>query len=434
MAGGTAVLLTLAASAEDGAVRLTLQGAFARALAENPGVAGARTQVEIAESLRQQAFSLVLPRVSASGKATRNDREVSFGSGDDVRVVLPRNDWSYRLTLHQPIFAGLREKRAYDQSKLGIDQAREGLADTQNLLLLKVGSDYLTVLEAEALAKVEERNLELAKRRLQQATDFFEVGEVTRVDVLRAEAGIKAAERQLVVAQAQRAAAAGQLRISLALDGDIEVAPADAFLPPLPDEKELVRRASAATPAVRQGELEVRVAELEVKKRKGAYLPVVSADGGWVEQRSSFPSDTYGYFSVNLDLPIYQGGEVRARVREAEQQLHLAQLQLEDLRRNLQEQMRTALLDVTTAHTLLDLSREEVAAAEREYQESFELYRAQEATALDLETAELSLADARRRVASAEVTVQQAELRVWYLAGDLKNAVMRPNPEEEIPS
>ena len=71
------------------------------------------------------------------------------------------------------------------------------------------------------------------------------------------------------------------------------------------------------------------------------------------------------------------------------------------------------------ARKVLELSREELAVTEQQYAESFALYQAQEAIALDLENSEIALADARRRVASAEVAVQNLELRAFYLTGSL---------------
>ena len=66
---------------------------------------------------------------------------------------------------------------------------------------------------------------------------------------------------------------------------------------------------------------------------------------------------------------------------------------------------------------------EQLAAAEAEYSQAFELYRAQEATSLDVATSEQSLAEARRAVAAETLNRDLAELRVWYAAGALKEAV-----------
>jgi outer membrane protein len=417
------------------AERFTLDEAVARAIAANPQLEGARAQIDAAEARRLIALSAIFPKITLSGDYTRNNEEVSFGSGGDTRVILPKDDWGVTLSLRQPIFAGLREKRAYEQSKLARAQLEAGLSDTQAALVLRVATNSLAMLEAEALVEVELRNFELAERRRKQSGDFFEVGEVTRVDVLRAEAALKGAERRLVAARSDRERAAGELRADLALEGPIEIAPPGEFLPPLPALAELIQAALAGSHQARQLRLAVQSGELEIKKQKGARLPTVFLDGGMIWQASTFPSDEYSFLTLNLSLPIFTGGELRGRVREAEANLRLARSRLEDFERNLREDVSNSWRDVNAARKVLELSREELEVTEQQYAESFALYQAQEAIALDLENSEIALADARRRVASAEVAVQNLELRAFYLTGTLGPGLLRGSAETpETPS
>ena len=109
-----------------------------------------------------------------------------------------------------------------------------------------------------------------------------------------------------------------------------------------------------------------------------------------------------------------------AQARERELQ---AQLSLEDARTAAREDVRRANVDLIAAETSLGLAKEQLAAAEAEYQQEFELYRAQEATSLDVASSEASLAEARRAVAEETLNRDLAELRVWYAAGALKDAV-----------
>ena len=87
------------------------------------------------------------------------------------------------------------------------------------------------------------------------------------------------------------------------------------------------------------------------------------------------------------------------------------------------EDVRRALADLRSAETGLQLANEQLDAAQAEYDQAFELYRAQEATSLDVATSETSLADARRAVAEETLNRDLAELRVWYAAGAMKEAV-----------
>jgi outer membrane protein len=419
-----ALIAALAAATTASAqTHLTLQEALGRALEVNNAIERSRAEVGVQNENRRYLLSQVLPRVTATGSAIRNSEEVSFGSGSDARVILPGNDWNYRVVLSQPVFAGNRERRAYEQAKLGVANARQGVAGTEDAVLLRVASNYLNVVNADALIGVEQKNIELAQKRRAQAEAFYQAGEVTKVDILRAETSLKAAQRQLAAAQQSRENAVSRLRADLDLEGDIAVDRPASAAPPLPDEQSLVARAVDARPDVMVAQNNVKSAELEVRKQRGFWLPVVTFDAGFINQKSAFPASRYGYGAFRFTVPIWQSGEVEARVAQAKDREEQAQLTLEEAKTTAREDVRQAIVDLHAAETSLQLAREQLAAAEAEYGETFERYRAQEATSLDLAASEASLADARRAVASETLNRDLSQLRVWYAAGALKDAV-----------
>jgi outer membrane protein TolC len=408
-----------------GRVVLTFEDALRRALRANLGLGRARAEVSVADAQRRGALSAVLPRLNATGGYTRNDREVAFGTDEFSRVILPRNDWSLRFTVSQPIFAGLREQRAYQQAKESVRSAEHGVRITEDRILLHTAADYLAVVGGEALANVAEQTLTLARQRLKEAQDFFEAGETTRVDVLRAESAVKSAERQVAMAQRERDSAAGQLRIDLDMDGEFETSEPSPALPDHADEALLVQRAQETRGDVAQARSGLRIADIEIAKQKGAYLPTITADAGYVVQKTAFPSDKYGYAAVRFNVPIWQSGEIGARVAAASGRRTQARLAYEEALRTAQEDVRRALLDLRTAETALALSLDQQQAAEAEYAQVSDLYRSQEATSLDIQSSEANLADARRAVVVSRIAKLIADLGVQFAAGDLKSAVLK---------
>jgi outer membrane protein len=403
---------------------LTFEEALRRALAVNNTIGQAREEIGVAEAQRSFLLSAVMPRITLSGDLTRNSLEQTFGGdGEDSVTILPRNDWAYRVTLSQPIYAGRRELRAYSQAKLGIENAREGTRASEDGTLLRVASTYLAVVNADRRMDVENRNIELAARRLTQAQAFYEAGEVTRVDVLRAETARKAAQRLLAAAQQQREHAAAQLRTDLDLDGSVVVERPERPLPPLPSEADLIARATTSRADIDIAENNVRIAELEVQKQRGFWLPTVSFDGGWVQQKTPFPTNEYAFGALRFNVPLFQSGEVFARVAGAKSREKQAELALEEAKLIAREDVRRALADLRSAEIGLQLANEQLEAAQAEYEQAFELYRAQEATSLDVASSETSLADARRAVAEETLNRDLAELRVWHAAGAIKESV-----------
>ncbi|MEO6486768.1 MAG: TolC family protein [Thermoanaerobaculia bacterium] len=410
-------------STAQAAVRLTFQEAVNRALAVNNTVERSRAEISVAEAQRSYLLSAVMPRITLDGALTRNSIEQSFGEGPDAITILPRNDWNYTLKLSQPIFAGRRELRAYSQAKLGIENARQGVFGTEDATLLRVASSYLALVNADARMDIERRNIELAERRRTQAQAFLDAGEVTRVDVLRAETAVKGAQRVMAGAEQLRENAESDLREALDIDGDIEPVDPARATPPVPDEAALLARAAENRPDVEVAENNLRIAKLEISKQRGYWLPTVTLDGGLVNQRTPFPANRYTYGSLRFNVPIFQSGEVFARVAGARSRELQADLDLQSVRLTAREDVRRALSALRSAATSLGLAGEQLAAAEAEYAQSFELYRAQEATSLDLSTSEQSLAEARRAIAEETLNRDLAELRVWYAAGAIKEAL-----------
>jgi len=290
-------------------------------------------------------------------------------------------------------------------------------------VLLRVASNYLGVVDADARIDIENKNIALAQKRRAEAEAFYQAGEVTKVDILRAETAIKAAQRQLAAAQQNRENAVSRLRADLDVDGEITVDRPSVAAAPLPDEQALVSRAVGERPDVVVAENNVKSAELEVRKQRGFWLPIVTFDAGYINQKSAFPASKYGYGAFRFTVPIWQSGEVEARVRQAKDREEQAKLSLEDAKIGAREDVRQALVDLHAAETSLQLAREQQTAAEAEYAETFERYRAQEATSLDVASSEASLADARRAVAEETLNRDLSQLRVWYAAGALKDAV-----------
>jgi outer membrane protein len=420
----TIFILTAAlAAAPLPAATLTFEEAIRRALEVNNDVESSRAEIEVADANRAFLLSAVMPRIEVDGALTRNSIEQRFGEGDEALTILPRNDWNYTVRLSQPVFAGRRELRAYSQAKLGIENAKETEDATEDATLLRVASSYLALVNAEARIEIERRNIELAEKRRQQAQAFYDAGEVTRVDVLRAETAVKAAQRVMAAAEQSHELAESDLRQALEIEGDIDAVTPARKIPAPPAEAALIARATETRPDVDVAENNVRIAELEVSKQRGFWLPVIRFDGGWVNQRTPFPAAQYAYGALRFNVPIFQSGEVFARVAGAKQRELQAGLALQNAQLTAREDVRRALSALRAAVTSLTLATDQLAAAEAEYNQSFELYRAQEATSLDVSTSETSLADARRAVAEETLNRDLAELRVWYAAGAIKEAL-----------
>ncbi len=418
-------LFLLAAAAPLAAEVVTLREAIDRALAQNLGIERSRSAVAVADATVRLALAERLPHLDFGGRGSFNRPEVLFPFGDGLVVrLLPETDWAAQASLRQPLYTGGQLEKAHRQAKVDADRSRDRLRGDEEQLLLRLVTSYLTVVRGDALMAVEEQSVELAEKRLRRAESFYEAGEVTRVDVLRARAAIKGAERRRAGARSLRETAVGALRVVLATDGEIDVERPQDVLPPPAGEAALVAHALDTRPELDEARLALELASLEIGKAKGGRRPALFAEAVLVQQRSNFPAERFVSVNLAVAVPIYQGGSVAARLAIAGERELQARLGYEELRLVVREEVRAALVELETAATTLGLATEQLAAVEAEHEQVSDLYEALEATSLDVAVAELALAEARRAVVNSALDRDLAKVRLYYTSGDLKFALL----------
>jgi outer membrane protein len=408
----------IASSATAGQV--TLQQALQRALEANPSIARAQADVDSARALRRLAKSAILPRIDLDASAAQNGQDVAFDLGDTNIALQPRHDWSTRLNLRQPLYVGGRELKAIRQTALTIDVAEAASHSTEDAILFRTASDYLSLVEADALIAVEHQNVGLASARREHAARMLAAGEFTKVDVLRAEAAQKGAERQLAAAEQQRKEAESHLRLDLASADEIAVVPPSLALPPVPGVEELAATSLASHPELKRAAAALDIARLETGRQHGAYLPTVMLNATMTKQRAAFPTNDLRAVSVTLHVPVFDSGEIASRIAVASEREKQAAASAGEARQAIREEIVRAVAGLETARKSYELAQEQLAAAEGQYRQISSLYRSQEATSLDIDAAESALAEARRAVVVGSLQSRLAELHVWFAAGSLK--------------
>ncbi len=406
------------------AATLTFQQALKRALQANPSITRAHADADAARAQRTLARSAILPRVDLDASATQNEREVGFDLGGETATILPRQDWSTRLTLRQPLYVGGREFKAIRQTELTIDAAEAGAQSTEETTLFRAASDYLSLTEAGALIEVEQKNVEVASERRELAERMLKAGEFTKVDVLRAEAAQKAAERELAAAEQQRKEAESRMRLDLALEEEIVTVPPSFALPPVPGIEELTAMSLASHPELKRAAASLDIARLETRKQRGAYLPVVMLNASMTKQRAAFPTSEAGAIGVSVHLPIFDSGEIASRVAMANEHEKQAAASDAEARQAIREEIVRSVASLETARKTFELAQEQLAATAAQYLQIDALYRSQEATSLDMDAAETALAEANRAVVIGSLQTKIAELRVWFAAGSLKSTLL----------
>jgi outer membrane protein len=205
-------------------------------------------------------------------------------------------------------------------TRLGIDIAkeavlatREGLQQVEQGVLLNAVSVYMNVIRASEFVALRQNNLGLLDEELKTAQDRFSLGELTRTDVALAEA-------RRAVSEANLAAAQGDLLVARE-DFKLAVGRYPNGLNPVPKTPDLPNSLDAALalartnhPAIKQAQHQVTINEMLIKRNEGALKPNLIAG---LSASVNNDSDTSTELNLRFGGPIYQGGQLSAKIRQA---------------------------------------------------------------------------------------------------------------------
>jgi len=423
--GAAALALVLAGpGALQAQTTLSLQDGQQLAVKNYEAVQLAKSGVEQAQLLRKQAFSAVLPNVNVTGTYTRNlvSAEFDIGGGHTIQI-LPGNDYNFGFNFSQPLYAGLRELRALRQTEANIEAAGVSLGLTVQDTVLGVTRGYYRVIGAAEYVAISKRALELTQATLRTSESLFRAGESVETSVLRSRVAVSNAERQLLDAENTLVLVREQLRIFLGIGGPFDVTRPQPPAPPVGGLDELIKAGLAGRDELRALELQRRIAELEVDKRKGAYLPTVKADGSVTQRRSNFPSSRIGSIAINASWNVFNGFRTGAEVASAETTLRETDLRRDLLRKQLENEIRTAYLRIQTFRANVDTLTAQVDVARRNSDETGRAYKVGEATDLDILTANELLVRSERDLLEAtfsyELAMYDLQRAVGTFAADL---------------
>ncbi len=329
---------------------------YREAQQNDPTLAAARASWVATQEKVPQARSGLLPFVSASGAANLNNFDETVHSDPPLDI----NNRTFRfgslgVSASQPLYRP-QNSIVYDQAKQQVAQADYTLSSAQQDLILRIAQSYFDVLLAEFTVELADSQKAAVSEQLAQAKRNFEVGVATITDTNEAQAKFDSIAAQEISARndldnkrTALRAIIGRFPASLK-----RVGAGFEPVPPSPNSLDFwVDRALAENLAVRIAQYNLDIATLEVDKQRAGHYPTVDLVGSYSVQggngstsanfNATFES-RQAQIGVQLTVPIYQGGFVNSRVREA--------IALQDnARQNMEFAKRTALFNAQTGFT-----------------------------------------------------------------------------------
>ena len=421
----TFLLATSAASAAD------LLQVYFDAIAHDARYAAARAQHDADQEKQVQGRSALLPTVAATADSSWNDVEVTApGLTGTTKNDYRYNSNSYAVQLTAPLFRA-QNWYQYQEAALHTELAGNILGQETQELILRTAEAYFSVLNAQDDLGAIVQLRTAAAEQLELARTSFQVGTVTITDVHEAQSRFDLAAAQeiaarnvLDVAQETLARIIGHQPEELAA-----LKPGVMLSRPEPSNIDSwVKAAEKGHYGVQAQTLVREIAVRSLQRERSGHLPtldLVASVGR--NNRPSVATDRAdsGMVGVQLGIPLYQGGLVASRAREAAALRLKADADLEEARRAAALAARQAYLGVTNGMAqvqALEAARISSASA----LEANRLgYKVGVRINIDVLNAQSQLADTVRQLARARYDTLLAQLRLKAAIGTLTEEDVR---------
>ncbi len=413
-----AAVSTLPASA----ATLTADGAVKIALQRSASLVQANAAVDGATAGLWGAYAGVLPRVSGSmsrsGSATDPPYDYSHGNGGGLS-----GSWSVLSLSNWSSLAGARAN---------MSAARLDRAAARADVVLATKRQFYEVVKSMHLARVSSQALRLARDDERRVRALFEVGSVSKSDLLKAQVRTSQSELDSLLADhavlAQRIGLARQIGVSEESLGDID---STLTASPVPvDAAVVLADARERRPDVRAAQAGLRSAEFGMRAAQLARLPELSASGSWTASNPgspvadpSFPGAFTGRDwshtkrgTISLTMPVFDL-TVESGIASARASLRRAREAREAVLRDLDGEVRQVVLSYQEAVEREVLARRTVESAGENLNLVQQKYNVGSATILDLIDSQVQYQSAQSSLVSALAAIRVAEASLDRVRG-----------------
>ena len=429
----TYALVSVAQSTEQSALTLTLEQALQIALTESPTIKVAEQEIEIKRFAKQESYSALYPRFDATAQYQRvlAKQTMSMDMGDgNPRTLKVGSDNSFNggVTGSMPVVnAQLWEslKVSVADVMLAIEKARSSQID----MIEQVSQAYFSVLLAKESLVVYQRVYDNAVGNNKNIKKRYDVGSVSEFDYISSNVSVQNAIPNVIEAQNSVVLTLWQLKALLGIDlkknidvvGSLADYEAQMNYAKTISELDLSNNTTLKQLNIQEGMLESalkisKLANVPTLSINAAYLyTALGNDGKFFQAKAWNP---YSYAGVQLNIPIFAGGQRRAAIKQANLNLSNLKLQRENIERQLQVAIVQSLNNMQTNVKKFSSAAATVGQAQRGYEIAVKRYEVGRGTLVDVDNSQLALTQAELGRNSAIYNFLMAKISLDKILGN----------------
>ncbi len=355
---------------------------------------------------------------------------------DDLYSSFRTTNTFARLGFVQPInaFYGYNSIRSsFRQAKLAYERSEKEMKRAELNLIYEVSSSFYGLLSYQKEAEIAKLNLERQTEAFEIATNKYQAGLIKEVDALQMEVDLAEAQNSYDMSLASQNSALLSFKrlIGIDLQDSVTVSSEFQYQPVLVDTDKAVEMALQNRLEIREQEIRIELDKMNLKRQKAegmikgsltGHFEKIGVSGQHLDThfgtavKHSYNNlidrpQNFG-FGFTITVPILDWGENKALVRAAEARLEQNELQREEIRRNIEQEVRNLVSNLTSSLKRLQLLEKNVSVAEK----SFEITR-QRFSDGDIDSQSLALE--RNRLNNAYVSHLKAYINYQMQLADL---------------
>jgi outer membrane protein len=283
--------------------------------------------------------------------------------GAQVTTQIDRQFGTGQATVTQSLYTSGKVQGGVNRSKNQVMAERANLIAQEQTSFLATVNAYVGVIQARQLLELQRNNEQVLTKQLQATNDRFRVGEITRTDVAQAEAALAGTRAQRETAEANLATANATFVQIVGMQPPADMAEPQPLALPIKTAAEASAVASVNNPAVIAALFNDAAAKDAVDVALAALGPQIGLQGQtfYQDNPSARNSETSGYsVTLQLQVPIYQGGAEYAAVRAARQTQQQTRQQIDDAKRTAVQAAVQALSTYMGARAAAESTRAQV--------------------------------------------------------------------------
>jgi TolC family type I secretion outer membrane protein len=412
---------------------MTLMQAYDAALQQDAVIRAARATADAKRERLPQAFSQLLPNVSAQASRNRNNLlSTTPGLTGPIEAEQFYNSSSRALTIRQPLYRPF-QMADYQQAKAQVADANAQLErETQNLATRVAGAYF------EALLAQDQLTLALVQKQaystqLDAAKKLFAGGSGVRTDVDDAQARLDMAIAQELEARQNVDYTRRQLQVMVNVPvtrvAAVDVDKLRASSTAAGRLEDWTERAEANSPELISLRAQREASRREIEKARSGHLPTLDAIAQWsvsdsdnvTRINSRYDNRSIG---VQLNVPLFSGGYTSSQTRQAVADLERAEQALEATRRDLNLRVEKEYRGITEGVLRVRALEQAVRSAEVTVESNRRSYQGGSRTLVDILNSEQQRVTAMRDLAQARYMYMASQVRLRALVGQADTAAI----------